>query len=731
MAIIVTRKDCTLSEANAFYRVEASNMSFISTTSTIWIALNVYRYYPLTFANVGNFTGFGFCLYSASVTAGRSIYCDLQHGRTATLAVASPGVVGLTGHGIAVGAEVNFTTGGTLPTGIVSNTIYYARNTDCSAPLNEFWVYGTAAQAIAGGATGRINFTGTSSGTHTCWNTVASQSKTWDTIRGNFSSPVSADYDTQGQFLTDYRNFSANPTITTTANEWRMKMYQGGGSGGGIAIMVGADSVTPSYWAYCDTQVTYADGDTPIFANYCDIDKSTNFNSVLGTGETAYGTAGVICSNETDCTVANVCFLRCLTPAASYTLEVRGKIFYSGHGGMRVGTSAVPIPTANRFILNWGEPTVGTVRGGFTNPCGSQSGGLQVGSRSSLFFYGAYPTQIRTTLTNSTTSVTGNVGRTVTMTAANPCVVTLSAHGLSANAPVVFTTTGALPTGGTTDIVAGTTYYVKTLAVGTFKLSATPGGADISTAGGTQSGVHFFGAAETIVVAEDMSTKGWGIGDTIIVGKQAVTGIGDLTQLKIAGITGTSITLTTTIPAYNRLSGASVFNLTASKYGINIVDIGTNTWGVVMTNLMNNLVINGTYIKGCYFQGIGASGRYYDDDATANCSLWEYKNSVVEMNGTTGGYTVLLTVRVPRLGLTLDNVWSQRVQPYWGNTVAYATPWYVSGVTTINNLGVMSRYQTNAVASPSRIKALFTNIYFENGSSVSGTIIPLPIIRTG
>src|SRR3972149_3827960 len=74
---------------------------------------------------------------------------------------------------------------------------------------------------------------------------------------------------------------------------------------------------------------------------------------------------------------------------------------------------------------------------------------------------------------------------TVTMTIAAPCEVSQVAHGYAANAPVKFATTGALPTG----LVAGTTYYVKSPVADTFNVSATAGGAAITTTG-TQSGVH-------------------------------------------------------------------------------------------------------------------------------------------------------------------------------------------------------------------------------------------------
>jgi len=73
-----------------------------------------------------------------------------------------------------------------------------------------------------------------------------------------------------------------------------------------------------------------------------------------------------------------------------------------------------------------------------------------------------------------------------TMTIAAPGVVSWTAHGLVADQPIIFSTTGALPTG----LTAGTTYYVKTvLSTDTFSVTATPGGTAITTSG-TQSGTH-------------------------------------------------------------------------------------------------------------------------------------------------------------------------------------------------------------------------------------------------
>lgn len=78
------------------------------------------------------------------------------------------------------------------------------------------------------------------------------------------------------------------------------------------------------------------------------------------------------------------------------------------------------------------------------------------------------------------------VSKAVTMTIANPGVITWTAHGLVVGNAVKFSTTGALPTG----ITAGTVYYVKTAPdADTFTIAATPGGTAITTTG-TQSGTH-------------------------------------------------------------------------------------------------------------------------------------------------------------------------------------------------------------------------------------------------
>lgn len=82
---------------------------------------------------------------------------------------------------------------------------------------------------------------------------------------------------------------------------------------------------------------------------------------------------------------------------------------------------------------------------------------------------------------------------TVTITIANPGVVTWADHSLQIDQPVTLATTGALPSG----LAASVTYYVATiLSANSFTLKASLYDAPIETTG-TQSGVHTATAVDT------------------------------------------------------------------------------------------------------------------------------------------------------------------------------------------------------------------------------------------
>lgn len=90
--------------------------------------------------------------------------------------------------------------------------------------------------------------------------------------------------------------------------------------------------------------------------------------------------------------------------------------------------------------------------------------------------------------------VLANTTGTATMTIASPCVVTWGSAALLDGTPVVFTTTGALPTG----LTVGTTYYIKNRSGTTFNLTATFGGTTLINTSGTQSGTHTCKTTSTV-----------------------------------------------------------------------------------------------------------------------------------------------------------------------------------------------------------------------------------------
>jgi hypothetical protein len=109
------------------------------------------------------------------------------------------------------------------------------------------------------------------------------------------------------------------------------------------------------------------------------------------------------------------------------------------------------------------------------------------------------------------------IDSTVTISIAAPGVVTWTGHGLSVNDTIRFTTTGALPTG----LAINTTYYVKeVLTANTFTVSASAGGAVITTSGtqsGTQTALIWYGVAvvavaNTAVTLASVIVPGWSMG---------------------------------------------------------------------------------------------------------------------------------------------------------------------------------------------------------------------------
>ena len=157
-------------------------------------------------------------------------------------------------------------------------------------------------------------------------------------------------------------------------------------------------------------------------------------------------------------------------------------------------------------------------------------------------------------------------GNTVTMTIATPCVVTLASHGYVTGTPIVFTTTGALPTG----ITAGTTYYVVAIAdsTGTFNIATSVANAIAGTlvaTTGSQSGTHT-GTTSATVQNPAITTATWG--PSGLTGSQA-TSLLSLRQTWNTSGTATALKINVTDVVSNNASrlfdvqqaGTSIFNV--------------------------------------------------------------------------------------------------------------------------------------------------------------------------
>lgn len=95
----------------------------------------------------------------------------------------------------------------------------------------------------------------------------------------------------------------------------------------------------------------------------------------------------------------------------------------------------------------------------------------------------------RTTYSTLYNAITASKG-TVTITSANPGVVSLTAHGFSTGSCIELTTTGTLPT----NLSANTNYYVIYVGADSFRLATSAAnaiaGTAIDTSGGSPSGTH-------------------------------------------------------------------------------------------------------------------------------------------------------------------------------------------------------------------------------------------------
>ena len=271
-------------------------------------------------------------------------------------------------------------------------------------------------------------------------------------------------------FTTSEANTTTTPALTFTLSNANANTALRGPTSGSAAaptyrVAVAGDVASSQYNAAGIINLTLAESHSGNAATFA-------VKTFAGSDATADDSIGVLFRNATAATGTNV--KRTITAALSVTLPSGMTLNVANNVAFKVWL--VLIDTGSSVAM------------GFVNCFSSNAAiiyghilglhdGMLVDTRPALASASQLQTIIYATASSST----------VTITNASPGVVSWTAHGLSAGTQVIFSTTGALPTG----LTAGTTYYVISagLAADSFRVSTTLGGSAVNTSS-VGSGTH-------------------------------------------------------------------------------------------------------------------------------------------------------------------------------------------------------------------------------------------------
>lgn len=681
MATIINKGNSALSVANDFYRVEASAIGAYS--ATVVSTLTAGKSQAMTFANAGNLLGVAIALYNttASTTAStlnnRGVTLSFQEIKGSCTMDVTTDKVTYASHGLNNGDTVAFSTSGTLPTNCVIDTVYYVVNKG----TNDFQI-----SLTAGGAA--INLTGSNGTGHVLW--VEKRSKTltvtqlWNTTdRTGLSGMVPFP-------------FASSYAVDTTAGKYRICVIQTGGTAGTWNWVGTTVSTVPyNYAAWSDTTVSFTDSDVVL--------NNPDYGTLTLDGTHTITT--LVTMRNIDPTVANVCST-ILAPSADITLS--STYLFSSHSGIRCGTSASRNTYANQVKLRH------TLSAALALPFVGTSTIYQ--ARNSFQLYGELPAYPRTTL-----SAAAPAGGTATMTIADPCVVTFTAHTFSDGQPVTFYTAGALPTGITANTVI---YYARPSDTATpanqfwlydTRAHALAGGATGRVAtSGTQSGTHTVSPC-----IETTDTTGWPLGAEIAIGgADSTSSISDTyAHRTITAIDGTIIGLSVRL-GVARLSGHYVTSPNCG-YGIQIIGNLNSSQNYYFYG-PSNLVLDGVEMSDIagFITGVGVGWNHEDSTARSkfyvtNCSMWTRSGGSAR--------SLLGTLFVQPDGFEVSNNNFSMLGSLFA-TSAYYLPNGTgkSGELLFNNNLMIngSSYIGFAASSTPTIKYRFTNNIIENGGTV-------------
>lgn len=141
------------------------------------------------------------------------------------------------------------------------------------------------------------------------------------------------------------------------------------------------------------------------------------------------------------------------------------------------------------YMLKQGGPgdVAKTISSAWSSGFTAGAGSLDTGSiASNTWYFGYIIARLDTGAIDFLTSLAPDIQNLgVTISTGTPGVINWPLHGLQDGAPVIFSTTGALPTG----MSPSTTYFVKSPTLNNFNIALTQGGAAMNLSG-TQNGTH-------------------------------------------------------------------------------------------------------------------------------------------------------------------------------------------------------------------------------------------------
>ena len=322
-------------------------------------------------------------------------------------------------------------------------------------------------------------------------------------------------------------------------------------------------------------------------------------------------------------------------------------------------------------------------------------------------------------------NLTINPSQTATITIASPGVITV-ANAPPAGTPVVFTTSGALPTG----LTAGTVYYVTATpapTLTTFSVAATPVGAAINTSGsqsGTQTliiptvstvngsstvtivdtnlgvqSVSFTNASPTVVTGTGAPLAN---NPVVFYGTSLPTGITQGTTYYAQPLTSNTFNLTTapTTGAYAYVNTSSTG--TGTMYSPNQIQTGFSIYLKTPVSI-SNLFLSGVYAV------TGVSSNAYYNIYTITAAT----------NATSSSYLATVPLFTPSNGLTTVNV-TQANHPYQnGFTATFLTPTSASGVTIYGSYSVTYLSTTQYIITASSAATSSVAFYMDYGATVT------------